>query len=432
MKTTRLDLGGGIFLTAIQTEKFKSATLSATFLTPLRQETAARNALIPYVLRRGCEGCPTMEQVSAALDELYGGLLEPAVRKRGETQCLGLVGSFLDDPYALEGEPVLAPACGLLTRLLLHPVTREGVFQAGYVDGERDNLVKAIRGEKNDKRAYALAQLTRAMCQDEPYGVDRLGSEAAAAALTPREVWAGYRDLLAHAPLELHYCGSAAPERVAELLSGLAEELRPLRGEHVPLDCQVVARPAGDAPRQAEDRLEVTQGKLALGFRTGGVRLGSEDYPALLVFNALYGGGSNSKLFVNVREKRSLCYYAGSALESVKGILVVSSGVEFDRMDEALEEIAAQLKAVQAGDFTPEELEAARESMVSVYESALDSRAQLEQFWLTAAVTGVDAPPEEMAARLGRVRAQDVIRVARGVELDTVYRLLGREERRDG
>lgn len=433
MDMIREQLAPGVFLTAIQTEKFKSATLSATFLTPLERDRAAANAIVPYLLRRGCRDWPTMEAVSTRLDELYGGMLEPAVRKKGETQCLGLIGSFLDDPYTLEGETVLEPAAQLLARLLLEPVTENGVFTQEYVDGERENLLLAIRAQMNDKRQYAMLRLIQEMCREEAYGVDRLGDEASAAAITPRSAWAAYEALLATAQVELHYCGSARPDRVKEALRPLVEGLKPRRGgESVPLTCAVPAHPTGEV-RQVVDRLDVTQGKLCMGFRTNAVAMGSDSYPALLVFNALYGGTATSKLFLNVRERLSLCYYASASTDGVKGVCAVSSGVEFDRMDQAQAEILAQLDAVKAGDFTPQELQSAKQAVVHVCKSVPDSRSQLEQFYLTAAVTGTwDDGPEETARRVERVTAQEVAAVARGVELDTVYRLMGKEGKEHG
>ncbi len=428
MKVTREVLAPGVALTAIQTDKFKSASLSATFLTPLDRETASANALVPYVLRRGCETWPTMGEISVRLEELYGGALEPVARKRGETQCLGLMGSFLDDAYTLEGERVLEPAVELLTSLLLEPVTRDGVFLEAYVAGERENLIQAIRAQMNDKRAYAALRLTQEMCRGEAYGVDRLGSEEAAAALTPQSAWAAYQRLLSSAQVELHYCGSAPVQRVREALSPLAEGLKARRsGPTAALTCDARPHAGGESPREVADHLDVTQGKLSLGFRTGGADARGENYPALLVFSALYGGTATSKLFLNVREKLSLCYYASSSVEAVKGIMTVSSGVEFDKMKEAQDEILAQLEAVKAGDFTPEELTSAKQAVINSCQSTLDSRAGLEQYWLTAAITGSAETPEELIARLERVTAQEVAAVARGMELDAIYRLMGKE-----
>lgn len=429
MIVKREELAPGVGLTAIQSDKFKSATLSVTLLTPLKAEDASANALVPAVLRRGCVAYPTMDQVSVRLEELYGGSLEPLARKRGETQCVGLVGSFLDDAYTLEGEPVLEPAAQLMAQLLLEPVTEKGVFREDHVAGERENLLQAIRSQMNDKRSYASLRLTQEMCADELFGVDRLGDEDTAKAITVQSAWEAYERLLATAQVELHYCGNADAGRVKAALAPLVEGLRARRREELTgLDCEVRCNASGEEPRQVVDHLDVTQGKLCMGFRTGGACVWQDNYPALLVFSALYGGTATSKLFLNVREKLSLCYYASSALEPIKGIMMVSSGVEFDKMDRAQDEILAQLEAVKKQDFTEDELTSAKQAVISHYRSILDSRGQLERYWLDAAITGLTGSPEEVIAKLERVSAGEVARVAAAMELDTVYRLVGKED----
>lgn len=429
MKTTQLHVSHGIDLTVVQTDKFKSATLSATFLTPLKTETAATNALIPYVLRRGTEGYPTMGEISVKLEELYGGTLDAAVRKRGETQCIGLVGSFLDDAYALEPGSNLKEAGALLEEMLLRPATRDSRFLKEYVTGEREKLVQAIRAQINEKRRYATLRLLQEMCREESYGVDVLGSEEAMAAVTVQDVWEAYQSLLRNARLHIFYCGTADMDEVKEALTGLMETLQAIRGEETqPLSCMVY-----DKPQRGEtvvESLDVTQGKLTMGFRTGGVCMTGDDpkeYAALTVMNALYGGTATSKLFLNVREKLSLCYYASSALEGLKGMMVVSSGVEFGNMDRAQREILAQLEAVKKGNFTEEELESACQAVVNDCKSAIDSRVQLESHNLTAAVSGVWTPLLQLAAQAERVTKEQVVAVARKLTLDTVYRLVGKE-----
>lgn len=434
MKVAEFHYPPGIDLTMVQTDKFKSATLSASFLVPLKKETAAANALVPYVLRRGTEKYPTMGEVSVKLEDLYGGTLDPAVRKRGETQCVGFVGSFLDDAYALEPGSNLKEAAALLEEMLLRPVTENGTFKDEYVAGERDKLVQAIRAQVNDKRQYAMLRLLQEMCRNERYGVDALGSEEAMGLVTAQDAWDAYRGLLKNARLHLFYCGTAGKDEVEEALAGLMKAVHALQGEDVKtLTCDVYYDP--QRSETVVEAMDVTQGKLALGFRTGGVRLTGDDrmeYAALTVMNALYGGTATSKLFLNVREKLSLCYYASSAVESLKGMLVVSSGVEFENMDRAQQEILDQLEAIRRGDFTGEELESARQAVVNVYKSAIDSRAQLESQCLTAAVSGVWVALPELAREAERVTAEQVAAVAREVKLDTVYRLVGKEGQSNG
>ena len=426
-QVTQCELMPGVNLTAVHTKKFKSSLLGVQLLAPLDRERASCNALVPMVLRRGSEAHPDMESLSAALDELYGGSLEPVIRKRGETQCVGFLGSFLDDAYAPAGEGVLERAAALMGEVLLRPATREGGFRSEYVEGERHNLVEQLRAQKNDKRQYAMLRLVQEMCAEEPFGVDRLGDEAHAAAVTAPALWARYQSLLAESPVEVYYCGSAEPQQAADILRRALAGL-PRAAERTEPECGVLLGTSQGAPRLVEEALDVTQGKLALGFRTGGSCIWEESYPALLLLNAVYGGTTTSKLFLNVREKLSLCYYASSQLEKFKGLMLVSSGVEFANFEAARDEILAQLDQCRSGSIEDWELEGARRSVVSALRTALDSQTRLEDYWLGQAVAGLAEGPEELARRVEQVTREQVVEAARALELDTIYFLKGKEE----
>ena len=424
-EVTRTELLPGVYLTAVHTMKFKSSYMGIQLLTPLREEHAAANAMIPTVLRRGTERCPDMESLSAALDELYGGAVEPIVRKKGETQCVGFVASFLDDAYVPDGTPILECAAALLGEMLLTPARENGGFVSAYVERERANLVDRIRAQVNDKRQYAVLRLVQLMCQGEPYGVDRLGSEAKAAAITGEELWARYQALLSGARVELYFSGSAPFARVEAAFRGALAGLKGRTADTVSV-CRNTLGGGVENPRSFEDALDVTQGKLAMGLRTD-IKVTDAEYPALMLFNAVFGGTTTSKLFLNVREKLSLCYYASSQVEKFKGLMLVSSGVEFDKREDAQNEILAQLEKCRRGEMEPWELEAARRSSVSGLRSLLDSQGRMEDFWLGLAVEPGDGP-EDLAAKLEQVTVDQVAAAARRVRLDSIYFLKGKEE----
>lgn len=424
-EVSRRELFPGVWLRTVHTNKFKSAYLSVTLLAPLEPETAAANALIPSVLRRGTAAHPDMESLSAALDELYGGAIEPAVRRKGETQCVGFVASFLDDAYALNGEKILESAAALLGELLLRPYTQDGIFCPDYTAGERANLIDRIRGQINDKRSYATHRLIQLMCGGEAFGTDKLGDETTAAAITPASLWQRYQELLRTAAVEVYYCGSAQPERVEAALSSALSGL-PVNEARVVPDCEVRIH-AGTQPRVVEEALDVTQGKLAMGFRTGGITCWEEEYPALAMCSAVFGGTTLSKLFLNVREKLSLCYYASSMLEKLKGLMLVSSGIEFDKYQTARDEILAQLEAVRRGEIADWELEGARRTLISGHLATLDDQARQEEFWLGQAAAGLDTTIQELAGQFETITREQVAQAARKLELDTIYFLKGKE-----
>ena len=184
---------------------------------------------------------------------------------------------------------------------------------------------------------------------------------------------------------------------------------------------------AGPQPILAEEAMDVSQGKLALGFRTGGQTCWEEDYPALYLAVAVFGGTTLSKLFMNVREKLSLCYYASATLERMKGLVLVSSGIEFDKYQTAKDEILAQLEAVKRGEIEDWELEGSRRTLIGACMSTLDDQGRQEEFWLGQSAAGLEESPEEFAARLEKVTREQVAAAARKWELDTIYFLKGKE-----
>ncbi len=419
MNIVRTKLADGVYLTCLPARKFKTGLLSAQFITPLRRENAAANALVPAVLRRGTVRFPDMELLSAELDRLYGAQISYTVRKKGESQCVGFVASFIDDSFVPGGEKILEPVAALLGELICEPVTRSGRFLPTYVDGEKENLVDAIRSVLNDKRDYAELRLLQEMCGAEPYGISRLGDEASVQKLHMAKLYAHYSTLIASSRLELFYSGSAQPVRVEQaLLEALATlprenvaELR-LPEKHVPRA----------EPLVVQEALDVTQGKLGMGFACTG-----ENDTALLLGNTLFGGSSNSKLFLNVREKLSLCYFASSVYHRSKGLITVSSGIEFENYQRAYDEILAQLKMVQEGRLEDWELEGARSTLLNSYATLGDSQARLENYFLGQTATGTDETPEEQARQIRETTLDAIVEAMNTVSLDTVYFLKGKE-----
>ncbi len=425
MNMNRIELFPGVFLRTLQTNKFKSAYFSLTMLEPITAQNASLNALVPDVLRRGCEGYPDMEAISGALDALYGGAISPNVRKKGETQCIGFGVSVLDDRFAPDQSAVLEPAAALLGQMLTHPVTENGVFRTDYVESEKQNLIDEIRGQINDKRSYATQRMLTLMCEHEAYGVSSMGTEETATAITPTALWERYQSLLKNAQIEIFYCGSADHHRVETALRTSLADL-PVNENRTEIGCDVRIS-VGEEPRLIEEAMDVTQGKLTMGFRTGGITIQDEEYPALVMMNAIFGGTAMSKLFMHVRERLSLCYYASSGVEAIKGVMMVSSGVEFDKYQTAKDEIFAQLEHIRCGEIEEWEMEGARRILVGGIQSSTDSQGGQDEFWLSQAVAGTDTTQQLRIDQLEAVTLEQVVAVSQKIQLDTVYFLKGLE-----
>lgn len=419
MIRNRKEILPGVYLTYLPAQKFKTGLLSAHLVTPLRRETASLNALLPAVLHRGTARCPDMESLSAALDTLYGAQIDYTVRKKGERQCVGFVASFIDDRYTPAGEQLLEPVAEILGELFLDPVLENGAFRSDYVEGEKQNLTDAIRALRNDKQDWADVRLMQEMCAAEHYGVLRLGDEESTAAITPESLYRHYRTLLAQSRLELYYCGSAEADRVEEALRHAFAALP--RGEVKPLPKMERCTPPA-APRIFTEEMDITQGKLSMGWRCA-----TDDVPAMILANLLFGGTSNAKLFMNVREKLSLCYYASSSFARSKGIMTVASGIEPKNYDTAFAEITQQLQAVANGEWEDWELDGALATMASSLTSLQDAQGAQENYYLGQTATDTDETPEDLLQALYEVTPQRIRDAAASCTLDTVYFLKGKE-----
>ena len=415
----RTEILPGVYLTAVQSDKFKTGCFSLNLLRPMKKEEAAANALIPSVLLRGSETCPDIASISAKLDELYGASVGTLVRKKGEVQLVGFYCDYVQDEYV--DEPVFAPLMAFLAELLLNPRLENGAFPEAVVDSEKLNLENAMLSRINDKRTYAASQLIRTMCAGQPYGIPRIGEPEDLKNITAKSLYAHYRDLLATSRVELFYMGSLSPEAVTKVLQAALAEL-PRAEVFVPVG--TTPAPQARPVQEKTERLDVTQGKLSLGFFTD-ITAKDPRYPALVLAATVFGGGATSKLFTNVREKMSLCYYASASFEKFKGVLSVSSGVEFSKLETAKTEILRQLEACQAGDITDDELESARGYLVSDLKIAMDSPGRLDDYYMGQILLEQDGTMQDLASAIARVTKQEAAEAIQALRLDTIYALEG-------
>ena len=417
--TNTIELYPGITLRCFPDRRFKQGCLSVQFVRPMCHEEAAMNALLPAVLLRGSQAHPDIRAITARLDELYGAAIGTTVRRVGDYQTTGLYCGFIEDRFAMAGDRILEPMVDFVRELLLEPALEDGAFRRDFVEGEKKNLIAAIDSERNDKRAYAASQMLRLMCRADSFGIPRLGSREAVAAITPQALYSHYRRVLRESRVDLFYVGSWEPEQVAAVLRPV---LADMDRNYVNLPAQTRFHDGG--PDDQSETMEVAQGKLCMGFVTP-ITLHDEGFVAMQLFNLILGAGMTSKLFMNVREKLSLCYDIGSGYHGAKGIVTVSAGIDTDKESQVRREILAQLEACQRGQISPAELESAKQAMCSSLRSAHDSPGAIEGYYATAALSGMKLSVEDYRRAVEETTAQQVAAAARTVQLHTVFFLKG-------
>ena len=414
----KTELLPGVTLQVFSDHRFKQNCLSVQLVRPMTTGEAAYNALLPAVLLRGCESAPDMRTITAKLDDLYGASVGALVRRVGDYQTTGMSCSFISDSFTLEGDRILAPMVDFLRQLFTRPVLEEGVFRADYVESEKKNLIATIQAQKNDKRAYCSSQMLKKMCQNDSYGIPRLGEAEAVAEITPRSLFAHYQKVLKESAVQICYVGQENPD-LPRLLKELFRDMERCY-VNLPAQTHFVSAGGGDFT----EAMDIAQGKLCMGFSSD-IDLRQGDIAAMQVCNVVFGGGMTSKLFMIVREKMSLCYDIGSAFHGSKGILTVSAGIDCNKVEVVRQQIAAQLEAVCNGDITDEELFAAKQALISGLRGTHDAPVSIEGYYSSGALSGLRWTPEEYIAAIEKVDKEAVSAAARNLRLDTVYFLKG-------
>ena len=414
-----ISLAPSVTLRYCRDSRFKQGCFSLQLVRPMTREESSLNAILPAVLLRGTNKHPDLRAITHRLDELYGASVSPLVRRIGDYQTTGVYCGFMDDRFALPGDQVLAPMLAFLEELLLDSPLEKGGFLADFVECEKRNLIATIESERNDKRAYAMNRLLKVMCRNDTFGLPRLGEAEQVAAIDPVTLYNHYQKILRESPVELFYVGSAELEQVQAMVQPL---LTRLERNSQPLPAQTGFHPC-DGGEETEV-MDISQGKLCMGFTTS-ITNRDREFPAMQVLNTLFGAGMTSKLFMNVRERLSLCYYVGSGYYGTKGILTVAAGIDFDKEEMTRQEILRQLDACKQGDITAEELNAAKAAILSSLRATHDSPGAIEGYYATAALSGMGLTPQSYMAAVEKVDLAAVVAAANTVQLHSTYFLKG-------
>ncbi len=415
----RIEIKKGVFVSVVKTDKFKTGLLTVNLLTPLSEETASLNSLLTDVLKRGTVSYPTMQSLNKKKDELYALGLNAFVQKRGEVQTVTAELSAIEDKYTFDNSNLLEQSVKLLSEVLFSPVTKDNAFLPEYVEQEKKNLIDSINAQINNKTTYAINRCYELMCEGEPFSVNAAGSVPIVKSITPTQLYTHYKKLLSSSVVEIFFVGNKDSAQIAELIN----KHLPFEDRTPPL-LNTIVKTNADEVRHYTDKMQISQCKLSIGMRIG-TSLKSKNYIKFALFNELFGGSTTSKLFVNVREKKSLCYYCRPIVEAIKGVMVIASGVDAKNKETAYEAILEQLEDIKNGVINEEELHDAKCSLENAYREIADSPASVCVWYLSRIISGRTDSPEEAAAVVNSITKQDIIEMAKRMKLDTVYSLEG-------
>jgi predicted Zn-dependent peptidase len=397
------------------TTKFKTVSLALYVHQPLG-DGATPLALLPFVLRRGCQGTPDLRSIVVFLEDLYGASFGVDVAKIGERQLLALRMETVNDRFAPTRVKTLEKSLGFLWRVLSRPVGKKDQLRADFVAQEKENLKRLIDGMINDRMSYAYERCIQEMCAGERYARYEYGRVEEVDGVTPKELFKLHKRLLAEAPMDLFVIGDLEPKKVAALAKRVFRFGK--RAVKAPPPTEV--RDGAGALRERIEKLEVDQGKVVLGCRTG-VTWGHPDAFPLLVYNGLLGAFPHSKLFANVREREGLAYAVHSSVDAVKGLLFVTAGIDPDKYAKCVEVIREQMADVAAGRWSDDEWGKTLSTLLDRVRSREDSPSGKIHSFLEMEPSTPPLTPAQAGAALAKVTREDVLRAAARVKPDTIY-----------
>lgn len=405
----------------MQVDTFKTTTFVLQLRTALSRENITEKALLPAVLERGTQHFPSRQHIQGALEELYGAHLTADVVKKGEHHVLTFRLEVANERFLKDATPLTERAVQLLSSVFLYPLTENESFDEVSVEEEIRSHKQKIASIYDDKMRFANKRLSEEMCKNEPYAVPVLGYEEDLPHITGSSLYQAYKDVLSSCFADLYVVGDVDRE---EVHSYVQQYMR--LEENKPEPIEIISADSLREPQVIKEQQQIQQAKLHIGYRTG-IVFGDADYFALQVCNSLFGGAPHSKLFINVREKASLAYYAASRLESHKGIMIVMAGIDSAKFDEASSIIDEQLAAVQQGDFTEEDVEQTQAVLTNQILETIDvprGRVELEYHGV---IVGTEWTAEDWLSAINKVTKEDIIRVAGRIIKDTTYFLHGEE-----
>lgn len=413
----RTRISDGVYFSSIKDSRFKTMKISANIIVPLSEKTASENALLCSVLSRSCKAYPDFTQLSKKLSSLYGADLNSSFLKAGDCQVLRISASGLDDRYAFDSESIARELSSLLCSIIFEPNLCGNAFVESDVEQERRQLLDLIDAEFNDKRIYANAQLIKHMCADEVFGIKRYGTPEKIKEVTPQSLCSAWQNLLKTAEFEILYIGDSPSDKAQQVF---ADAFSGIEREPVRLSTEV--RDNCSETKHISEEMELSQSKLVMGFRTG-IDVFSKEFNAARLMCAILGGTASSKLFCNVREKQSLCYYCASRFDTRKGIMIIDSGVEGDNLERAEKAILKEVEDMKNGVISDFEIEATKLAMINSFCTSNDTVEGIEAWYTSQLLSDSLKTIDEVSAEINAVTKEQIISAAQKLVLDTVYEL---------
>ena len=412
-----IEIKEGIKFHEIETNKFKTNLLAVFLSMPLTRETVTKNALIAAILRRGTQNMKTQEEISKNLEEMYGSNFDCGIEKTGDTHTMKFYLESINDEFLPEKENLIKRSFEILLDIVFNPLVEDGKFKEEYFKGEKENLKQIIEGKIDNKGSYALERCIEEMYKGKAYGLYKFGYIEDLEKITSEELYNYYKEMIQNCKIDIFVSG-VLPQGVENIIKE-NENINKLQSRKVELKDEEKQIP--EQEKIVEESMDVTQGKIVIGLDVDPKEEIEDLSYITMCYNTILGGGSNSKMFQNVREKASLAYTAGSNYLKRKENIIIRAGIEIENYDKAVRIIREQLEDMKKGNFTQEDIVNAKNLILSTIENIPEEQDTEISYYFGQELANKNVSVEKYAKKVEAVTKEQIVRVANSVTVNTIY-----------
>ena len=410
-----LEIGKNVKLTLIPESKFKTNLISVYIQRKLDRNEVTKNALLPGILKSGCNKYKTLGQLTDREEELYGSYLHAGASKRGESQVLGFSILSVNEKYL--DEKILGQCIEFLNEIINNPLVIDGGFNEEYLNIEKEILKDSIMSIINDKGNYAMKRTNEIMFEGEPYSINGKGYIEDLDTIDRVGLYEHYKEVLKTSPIEIMIEGEFEESEVVELIK---EKFQFDRGNIIDIPKEEYYKEV-DEVKEVKENMDIAQGKLVMGYRCNVDYLDEEKYYSLLLGSRILGGGADSKLFINVREKESLCYTIYSTIQKSKSTMMVCSGIEAQNYEKTVNLVKEQVQKLKDGDITESKISNAKIAFINSLNSLNDEIGRISDFYFSQSISKNKSDLDQIKNMINKSTKEDIVEAVKNIELDTIY-----------
>lgn len=410
----------GIKFHYIKTNNFKTNLYAIFIATPLKRETVTTDALLTAVLRRGSQNMPSQEIISKKLEEMYGASFDCGIEKSGDNHIIKFYLEAISEEFLPEKEELTKKCLDIIFDIVFHPLVENKGFKREYVEGEKQNLKQIIESKIDNKGRYSLDRCIEEMFKGEPYGLYKYGYVEDIDKITEEDLYKRYQEMIKECKIDIFCSGTLEKEKLEKEIkeNEKIKTLNPRTPNYIVNNEKTEGKEV-EQEKLVEEHMQVNQGKLVIGLNVNATEENARF--ATSVYNAILGGGANSKLFQNVREKESLAYTAGSNYIRQKNTILVRCGIEIQNYEKALNTTKKQLEDMKNGGFTEKDIENAKNLIIESVKSITAEQDTEITYYYGQELSNTFVEIQEYEEKIKKVTKEEIVEIANKINIDIIY-----------